>query len=54
MAEVAYDGLADVYDWLVPDALLTPEGTVAAFRGLISLPPAAACSTPPAASANWP
>ena len=37
-AEAAYDGLADVYDWLVPDALLTPEGTVAAFSGLVSLP----------------
>ncbi|HKY76828.1 MAG TPA: class I SAM-dependent methyltransferase [Acidimicrobiia bacterium] len=39
MAEVAYDGLADVYDWLVPEALLTPEGTVAAFRGMVALPP---------------
>jgi SAM-dependent methyltransferase len=39
MAEVAYDSLADVYDWLVPEALLTPEGTVAAFSGLVSLPP---------------
>jgi SAM-dependent methyltransferase len=38
-AAIAYDGLADVYDWLVPDALLTPEGTVAAFSGLVSLPP---------------
>ena len=39
MTGVAYDGLADVYDWLVPEALLTPEGTVAAFGGLVSLPP---------------
>lgn len=39
MAEVAYDGLADVYDWLVPEALLTPEGSLAAFSGLVSLPP---------------
>jgi hypothetical protein len=39
MTDVAYDGLADVYDWLVPEALLTPEGTVAAFSGLLSLPP---------------
>ena len=39
MADVAYEGLADVYDWLVPDALLTPEGTVAAFSGLVPLPP---------------
>lgn len=38
MTGVAYDGLADVYDWLVPEALLTPEGTVAAFGGLVSLP----------------
>ncbi|MGH9012066.1 MAG: class I SAM-dependent methyltransferase [Acidimicrobiia bacterium] len=37
--DVAYDGLADVYDWLVPEALLTPEGTVAAFSGLVALPP---------------
>ena len=40
MAEVAYDGLADVYDWLVPEALLTPQGAVGAFSGLVSLPPA--------------
>jgi SAM-dependent methyltransferase len=39
MTGVAYDGLADVYDWLIPGALLTPEGTVAAFSGLVSLPP---------------
>ena len=39
-ADGAYDGLADVYDWLVPEALLTPEGTVAAFAGVVeSLPP---------------
>jgi 2-polyprenyl-3-methyl-5-hydroxy-6-metoxy-1,4-benzoquinol methylase len=38
--DVAYNGLADVYDWLVPEALLTPEGTVAAFTGVIeSVPP---------------
>lgn len=34
-----YDILAPVYDWLVPDALLTPEGDVAAFeKALGSLP----------------
>jgi len=27
----AYDTLADVYAWLVPEALLEPEGSVAAF-----------------------
>jgi SAM-dependent methyltransferase len=26
-----YDTLADVYDWLVPEALLEPEGSAAAF-----------------------
>ncbi len=39
-ADVAYNGLADVYDWLVPEALLTPEGTVAAFAGVVELLPA--------------
>jgi SAM-dependent methyltransferase len=38
-AHVAYDGLAAVYDWLVPQPLLTPEGTVAAFAAVVeSLP----------------
>ena len=27
-----YDALADVYDWLVPEALLAPEGSAAAFE----------------------
>ena len=27
----AYDTIAAVYDFLVPDALLTPEGSAAAF-----------------------
>jgi SAM-dependent methyltransferase len=31
MAEVPYDTLADVYDWLVPDELLTPQGSAAVF-----------------------
>ncbi len=31
MSEHAYDALAEVYDWLVPDELLTPKGSVAAF-----------------------
>jgi SAM-dependent methyltransferase len=30
-----YDTLAAVYDWLVPDALLTPEGAAAAFAGVV-------------------
>jgi SAM-dependent methyltransferase len=35
MRDDAYDALADVYDWLVPDALLTPQGSVAAFAGVV-------------------
>ncbi len=35
MSEVEYDVLAGVYDWLVPDDLLTPEGSVAAFASSI-------------------
>ena len=31
MAESAYDTIAAVYDFLVPDALLTPAGSAAAF-----------------------
>ena len=31
MADGAYDTIAAVYDFLVPDALLTPEGSAAAF-----------------------
>ena len=27
-----YDTLADVYDWLVPESLLAPEGSAAAFE----------------------
>jgi len=30
-----YDTLAEVYDWLVPDELLTPEGSVAAFAAVV-------------------
>ena len=30
-ADRAYDTLAGAYDWLVPDALLTPEGSAATF-----------------------
>jgi SAM-dependent methyltransferase len=31
----SYDVLAGVYEWLVPEALLTPEGSVAAFAGVV-------------------
>ncbi len=37
-----YGTLAGVYDWLVPDALLEPEGSVAAFASVVDgLAPAA-------------
>jgi SAM-dependent methyltransferase len=31
-----YDELADVYDFLVPEALLSPEGSAAAFEGVLA------------------
>ena len=35
-----YGALPDVYEWLIPDAKLTPAGSVAAFGDLVkSLPP---------------
>jgi SAM-dependent methyltransferase len=38
----AYGRLAEVYDWLVPDALLSPEGSAEAFAGpLAGLDPGA-------------
>lgn len=38
----AYDALASVYEWLVPDPLLTPEGSADVFAGaLAALPPGA-------------
>ena len=37
-----YDELASVYDWLVPDALLEPDGAVAALGGTIGELPAGA------------
>jgi SAM-dependent methyltransferase len=37
-----YDTLADVYDWLVPEALLEPEGSVAAFETVVAELPAGA------------
>ncbi len=35
MTRVPYDTLAGVYEWLVPDALLTPEGSAAAFADTV-------------------
>ena len=46
-----YGALPDVYEWLIPDAMLTPAGAVEAFSDLVqSLPPHAsvldcACGT---------
>lgn len=40
IAVAGYGVLPDVYEWLVPDAMLTPAGSVAAFGDLVkSLPP---------------
>jgi SAM-dependent methyltransferase len=32
----AYDALASVYDWLVPDTLLAPDGAFSAFGGTVA------------------
>lgn len=40
MVMVAYDELAAVYDWLVPDALLEPAGAVATFESVVERIPA--------------
>lgn len=37
-----YDTLAGVYDWLVPEPLLEPEGSVAAFEMVVAQLPAGA------------
>jgi len=37
-----YAGLAEVYDFLVPEALLSPEGSAAAFDGVLAELPAGA------------
>jgi len=46
----AYEELAGVYEWLVPEALLAPEGSVAAFAGVVDGLPAGArvldCASP--------
>jgi SAM-dependent methyltransferase len=35
MSDEAYGTLAAVYEWLVPEELLTPEGSVAAFAAVV-------------------
>ena len=42
MDELPYDALAGVYDWLQPEPLLTPAGSVEAFAGQIRRLPAGA------------
>ena len=37
-----YDTLAEVYDWLVPEALLEPEGSAAAFETVLAELPSGA------------
>jgi len=39
---VAYETLADVYEWLVPESLLTPAGSAAALEPWLPTPPARA------------
>jgi len=39
-ADVAYDTLAEVYEWLVPEPLLTAEGAADAFAGVVGHLPA--------------
>ena len=40
IAVAGYGALPEVYEWLIPDAMLTPAGSVAAFGDLVkSLPP---------------
>jgi 2-polyprenyl-3-methyl-5-hydroxy-6-metoxy-1,4-benzoquinol methylase len=36
----AYDALASVYEWFVPDELLEPAGAVAAFAPVVAELPA--------------
>jgi 2-polyprenyl-3-methyl-5-hydroxy-6-metoxy-1,4-benzoquinol methylase len=38
----SYDALAGVYEWLVPEALLTPQGSAAAFADVVDMLPAGA------------
>ena len=42
MADAAYDTLARVYEWLVPDALLAPAGAAEAFAAVTGALPAGA------------
>ena len=51
-AERVYDTLADVYDWLVPEALLA-RGQRAAFERGRGAAPARACSTARAGPGRW-
>jgi len=35
VTDASYDTLAGVYDWLVPEVLLTPQGSAAALSDVI-------------------
>lgn len=37
--EAEYDALAEIYDWLVPDELLEPEGAASAFEQVLDAVP---------------
>lgn len=41
MSAHQYDALAEVYEWLIPDDLLTPAGSAAVFAPLLELEPPA-------------
>ena len=36
MADGTYDAMADVYEFFVPDAVLTPEGNAEAFAAHVA------------------
>ena len=55
MTGEAYGTLAAVYEWLVPELMLTPEGSVAAFSDPVgALDPARGCWTARRARASSP
>ena len=43
MIVAGYQALPDVYEWLIPDARLTPKGSVAALGDLVKSLPSNAC-----------
>jgi hypothetical protein len=53
-----YEALPDVYEWLIPDAKLTPEGSVAALGDLVQSLPSSGAQVPVSLSSRssitWP